>query len=353
MQPGLFVAEVRFSGVLFYMFVGIFSVTLVAQFWSFASDIYGLEKGKRLFPLIAVGASAGAMIGSFIGERLIRSAGVEAFDLLLVALIPLALAIYLARWFDRSHKHTTPDQTDVARAVEPAAPSEGGPFETIVKYPYLSALACLVMIFNWTIASGDNILYGMVQQILEHELSAEMYSSPETFAKALKAATTVFYSELYFWVNLCGLLLQAFVVSRLMQIGGFSLLIITTPLISLAAYVAMTVAPLLAVVKVMKIAESSSNYSINNTARHMLWLPTTKAMLYQAKTTVDTLFVRMGDGLAALTVLLGTRLWHLELKYFLYFNIGLVLIWIALAVYLSFEHKKWSANPPPTESVAL
>ena len=78
-------------------------------------------------------------------------------------------------------------------------------------------------------------------------------------------------------------------------------LLYATPVVSLAADASMAFVPMLGLIKILKVADNSSNYSIHNTARQMLWLPTTKAMLYQAKPTVDTLFVRLGDGLAAAT----------------------------------------------------
>jgi AAA family ATP:ADP antiporter len=70
-QPGMLIARVPYAGIAFYLFVGIFSVTLVAQFWAFTSDIYGPERGRRLFPLVAVGAALGAVVGSWIGESLV------------------------------------------------------------------------------------------------------------------------------------------------------------------------------------------------------------------------------------------------------------------------------------------
>ena len=148
------------------------------------------------------------------------------------------------------------------------------------------------------------------------------------------------------------MLLQAFVVSRLVELGGFRLLVVTTPLISLAAYVSMAIAPVLGIIKAVKIAENSSNYSIQNTARHMLWLPTTKAMLYQAKPAVDTFFVRFGDGLAAATVLVGARLLDLDLLQFVYINIGLVVVWLGLSAYIGREHRRMrlaqqTAQPVP------
>ena len=62
-----------YVGVAFFIWVGIFNVSLVAQFWSFANDIYSKEAGDRLFPIIVIGMTAGAPLGSFIAGRLFRS----------------------------------------------------------------------------------------------------------------------------------------------------------------------------------------------------------------------------------------------------------------------------------------
>ena len=339
LQPGLLTQQARFAGIAFYMFVGIFGVTLVAQFWSFASDLYGQEKGRRLFPLVAIGASAGGVFGSWIGERAVELQWLNAFDLILLALIPLGLAVALARFIDQRGTLDHSSGEAEIRRVQPAAPEGQGAFKTIYESQYLTIAAGMILLFNWVVSSGDNILFGLVQQALEIELAA---GDPQAVARAMNIATTAFYSELYFWVNLMGLLLQAFVVSRLVRLGGFGLLLIATPLVSLAAYLSMAIAPVIGIIKVMKVAENSSNYSINNTARHMLWLPTTKSMMYQAKATIDTLFVRIGDGLAALTVLLGTRLWSFSLTDFLFVNIVLSLLWIVLSACLIREYNQRS-----------
>ena len=342
LQPGLLFPRVPYTGVVFYMFVGIFSVTLVAQFWSFASDLYGHDKGGRLFPLVAVGASSGAVFGSWLGERLIRIEWLDSFDLIMLAILPLAFAVWLARWIDHRGAEGDHSEETQMRRQQPAAPRGGGAFKTIIENRYLLATAGMILLFNWIVASGDNILFGIVQQALGTEYGN--INDPQQLAQAINTATTAFYSDLYFWVNLSGLLLQAFIVSRILQLGGFTLLILATPLVSLAAYFSMAIAPYLGVIKVMKIAENSSNYSINNTARHMLWLPTTKAMMYQSKATIDTLCVRIGDGLAALTVLLGTRIWSFSLVEFLIINVILSMIWIGFAVYLSREYHHWSKS---------
>ena len=344
-QPELIWEEVPFAGIAFYMFVGIVSVTLVAQFWSFASDIYGESRGKRLFPLVAIGASAGGALGAWAGQALIESAIVNAFDLILLAIPPLCLAVALAMWTDRRGTYGHPSQWTTERWHEPAAPGNEGAWRMISQHRYLGATAIMVMLFSWIVASGDNILFGLVQESINLSLE-DTQAGPQEVARLVNEATTAFYSDLYFWINTAGLLLQAFFVSRILRYGGFMALMLASPLVSLTAYVSMAVAPVIGLIKAMKVAENSSNYSVNNTARHMLWLPVSKDMLYQAKTAIDTLFVRIGDGLAAVTVLVGTRIVSLETVSFLWINVVLALFWIPLAVFLVRENRRWRADAP-------
>src|SRR5262245_54435179 len=58
-------------GFIFFVWVGIFSLTTIAQFWSYANEIYARADGDRLFPLIAVGSAAGAPLGAALAERLL------------------------------------------------------------------------------------------------------------------------------------------------------------------------------------------------------------------------------------------------------------------------------------------
>ena len=352
-QPNLLLGRLPLLGILFYLFVGIFSVTLVAQFWAFSTDVYGAERGARLFPLIAVGAALGATLGSWLGQKLVSMPSIDAFDLILVALLPLGASLVLAMITDRRGTYGEPSQWTTDRWQEAAAPHGDGPFRLIFRHRYLTATALMVMIFTWVVTSGDNILFSIVQSTLAEEL-AHLGDTPEAFNLALQEATAAFYGDLYFWINLLTLILQAFVVSRILSAGGMQALLYTTPFISLVAYASMAFVPILGLIKVLKVAENSSTLSIHNTARHMLWLPTSKEMLYQAKPTVDTLFVRMGDGLAALTILIGTRVFHLGNFGFVIINIFLVLIWIALSTYLNREHEKWkqAAIVPPEREFA-
>ena len=80
-------------GIPFYLWVGIFNFMVVAQFWSFANDVYTPREGKRLFALLGFGMSAGAVFGSFIAGRLIAPLGVYQLMLLSAALLVVSLVL--------------------------------------------------------------------------------------------------------------------------------------------------------------------------------------------------------------------------------------------------------------------
>src|SRR5687768_10167928 len=44
-------------GVVYFVWIGVFSMMIVAQFWSFANDVYSKDEGERLFPIVGFGAS--------------------------------------------------------------------------------------------------------------------------------------------------------------------------------------------------------------------------------------------------------------------------------------------------------
>ena len=85
--------DVPYLGYVFFVWVGIFSVMVVAQFWSYANDVYNNESGKRLFPLVAFGGSVGAFAGAGIAGWLLTF--ISLYEMLLVAGAVLGLCIVL------------------------------------------------------------------------------------------------------------------------------------------------------------------------------------------------------------------------------------------------------------------
>jgi AAA family ATP:ADP antiporter len=350
LQPGFLLANLPGSGIAFYLWVGMFGVFIVAQFWAFAADLYADERGGRLLPLIGIGATAGAATGSLLTELLVTSHWFDSGSLLLLATIPLGASIVLSRSADARGPMGTPRHERV-RPTTPAAAGDGpGALAFVIRHRYLLAAALVALLTNWVNTNGENLLFRVVQDALEHERAARGITDQAAIIAFVRAGTAAFYGNYYFWVNVCALLLQALVASRLLAYGGFGAIFLLLPVIALVSYSAMAFLPVLAMVRVMKVAENSVDYSINNTARQVLWLPTTAAMKYKAKPVVDSLFVRLGDGCAAVTVLLGVHLLQLSTRSFFLVNVVLVLAWLTAASVIVREHAGLTAPRADAEA---
>src|SRR5436190_16987449 len=99
-------AGVPYVGVAFFIWVGIFNISLVAQFWSFASDIYTRDAADRLFPIIVIGMTAGAPLGSLVAGRLF-ALGIAPAAILHIAAALLVPSISFYVWMRRRDLRST------------------------------------------------------------------------------------------------------------------------------------------------------------------------------------------------------------------------------------------------------
>jgi AAA family ATP:ADP antiporter len=237
------------------------------------------------------------------------------------------------------------------KATKPASAGDtSGALAFVLRHRYLFAAAIVALFTTWANTNGENLLFRVVQEALEQERSTRGITGDAATIDFVRAGTATFYGNFYFWVNIVALVLQALVASRLLKYGGFGAIFLLLPSIALVSYTSMAILPVLWMVRVMKVAENSVDYSINNTARQVLWLPTTAAMKYKAKPVVDSLFVRLGDGLAAVTVLLGVHLWNLSTKSFFIVNIVLAFAWLAASVVVVREYGRLAASQKDREA---
>ncbi|MBM4269018.1 MAG: hypothetical protein FJ144_20820 [Deltaproteobacteria bacterium] len=351
LQPGFLLENLPGSGIAFYLWVGMFGLFVVAQFWAFAADLYTDERGRRLLPLIAIGATGGATFGSFIVESVVQSGPFDSGTLLLLATVPLATSIWLTQRADQRGPLGT--GSDPTASIPPSPEAAGrGAFRLISQHRYLVVVALITLLNAWVNTNGENLLFRVLQESLETDVTQLQISDPTDVLLYVREGTTAFYGNLFFWVNLCALLMQAFLASRLLAYGGFGTILLLLPTVALLGYTTMAFLPILGVVRVMKIAENATDYSINNTASHVLWLPTTAEMKFKAKPAISTFCVRFGDGLAAVTALVGVQLIEMSTRSFFLLNAALVLIWLGLAVVVVRDHGRMVETSVAERAVA-
>ena len=312
--------KVPHLGFVFFVWVGIFSLSTIAQFWSFANEVYEEGVANRLFPIIAIGATIGAPAGSALAAWLF-SHDVEARTLLQIAaaLLVAHTALYFVcrRAFGR---------TKWAREEEPLA-AVGG-FKLVLKGRYLRRIALLLVVLNLVNTTGEYILAKFVTVAAQAQDAARV-----------EAYIGAFYGEFFSVVNVSAVALQAFLAPRLTKRFGVGGVLFLLPLVSLGTYALAAAGVGFAVFRWAKIAENSTDYSLMNTAKAMLWLPTSTKAKYKAKQAIDTFFVRFGDVLAAGTVWMGTTWLAFGQRQFAAFNLALAALFLMFAtlIYRSYH----------------
>jgi AAA family ATP:ADP antiporter len=320
-------------GVAFFLWIGIFNLVIPAQFWAFANDLYSNERGRRLFPIIGVGSLLGAWLGAEAASALFAPMG--PYRLMLLSAAGIVGSVSLTRWSDRRERLLATETSPSAAPSEAETPmGKAGGFQLVFSQKYLLLIALLVLVLNVVNTVGEYILGRLVV-----EDAVARTASGAAGGLSQEALIGQFYGEFFGWVNLVGLLFQLLLVSRLFKWIGVRGTLFVLPLIAVFSYGALALVPVLAVVSLAKILENSSDYSINNTAKQALFLPTSREAKYKAKQAIDSFFWRTGDMLQALIVFAGVQL-AFGIRSFAVINLALVAVWILLVIGIAAEHRK-------------
>ena len=342
-------------GLGFFLWVGIFNLMVPAQFWSFANDVYTVDQGKRLFAIVAFGASLGAVLGSVITDVLIEPIGLNQLLLVSCGLLLVALVITNVVETRRDDERTASARTENGGSGQPpqgtppdassepqpdteALTGDGG-FTLVMKHRYLLLIALLMLLLNWVNTTGEYILGDTVKTAIEAQ-AEEQGIAADQVDQWVGQRIGNFYARFFSVVNVLSLTIQLFLVSRIIKYIGVRIALLFLPIIALGGYAVMAFYPVLSVVRWAKTAENATDYSLQNTLRQALFLPTTRAQKYKAKQAIDSFFVRAGDVLSALLVFVGTNVVMLSTPGFAMVNLVLVTAWLVVAFLIGREYAR-------------
>ncbi len=321
-------------GLPFYLWVGTFNYLLVATFWSFANDVYTPEQGKRLFAIVGVGSSVGALAGAALASALLRR--LPPLQLMLCAAALLAVALVPFAWVN-AHQRCRPK--DGGREVRPDQPLTGaGGFQALLEDRYLLLIGVIVVLTNWVTNSGE---YVLDKTLIEVAAAGGL--------GAMDAARFVgqFKAQYFWWVNVVGLVAQFFVVSRVLKHLGVGGALLVLPIVAMAGATSMVLFPVLALIRTAKIAEKGVDYSLETTALNALYLVVSRDAKYKTKAVIDTFLVRSGDVCAAASIFVGTHL-GLRTHGFAALNVVLTFCWLIAAWHVRSLNLARSGASAPT-----
>jgi AAA family ATP:ADP antiporter len=319
-------------GFVYYVWVGVFGVTMLAQLWAHAAHSFDVESGQRLFPVIMAGATFGALAGPALFRFLFPQLG--PWNLLLAATGLLAITLPLVK----RARDAVPARARnrVGRAASSNSDAPGG-FRLVVGDGYLLSLAVLAVLLNCVNTTGEYIVAQLVVRHAELALALD----PALDKRQVIAA---FYGDYYFAVNALTVLLQVAVVARVFRGIGVQGALLVLPAIALVGYGLVAFVPIFSLIAAVKVVENAVDYSVMNTARQAAYLPLPAAHQYAGKTAVDTFFWRLGDLAQAGLVYAGVHWLGFDVRHFALLNLLLALVWIAVAVRVAAHYSRRSGQ---------
>ena len=262
----------------FYVWLSVFNLLAISLAWSVLADVFDIAQGKRLFALMAAGASLGGLTGPILGTLLVRPlghAGLLALSALLLSASGIA-ASYLHRWRDR--------QENVPVATAPRDAELGGSIfagaSAVWRSPYLLTIGLFVVL----LAVVSTFLYFEQARIVaatfkDKTRQTEVFGLIDTAVQAM----TIF--------------LQLFLTGRIAERFGVRALLAAVPLIMVLGFLWLALAPVFAALAAVMIVRRVGEYAFVRPGREMLYVPLPPEEKYKAKNFIDTVVYRGGDAL--------------------------------------------------------
>jgi AAA family ATP:ADP antiporter len=332
--------SVAVMGIVFFIWIGMYNLLIPAQFWGFANDIYSEDEGKRLFPMIAFGATLGGVLGPQVAQRLVPHFG--SYGMMLVTSAILVLCI-LTTWVIHKRDIREEQQAPAAAGqtlerktkIKEQPLDRSGAFRLVIKNHYLLLIALVMGLYNFINSLGE-FMYAKLQQ----KMALRVLGTAATGGADLQNYISQAFAGYQGLANLLALLIQLFLVSRIFRYVGIGGALLFFPLFALGGYGYVTFGVSLIVLKWIKAAENGIDYSLMKTTRSALFLITEREEKYKAQAAIETFFVRGGDALQAIVVWIGTTFLALSVERFAWINVACILVWIFLSILIMREYKR-------------
>ena len=270
-------------GYTYYIWVSIYGVVMVSQFWVFATGSFNIKSGKRLFPVILIGASAGGLLGAQISGLVIRHGGITSGILLASTIIAITAV------FPSLARTSVPEASqcvDCHRFKSDNTSLLGG-LAVVLRSRLMILIAIYALLLNIINTSGE---YLFAETLLRH---IEGLGITDLDERQRYIGET--YAQFAFWVTAIALFLQMFVVSRIFIFFGMSTAAMLMPILITIGYFMGGFFPFFTFIHALKIVDNSLDYSLTNNVRQTLFLPVSHAEKFEAKTAIDTVLWRAGD----------------------------------------------------------
>lgn len=299
----------------FYVWLSVFSLYHLSVFWTFMSGLYNREQAKRLFSIIAMGASTGAIVGPSIPAFFADNIG--NLNLLLIAAfllmipIPLIWKLEQLRGSELGNKDLTADLSSDGKLA--GNPFSG--FTSFVTSPYLLAIGLFIL------------LYVVMNTFIYFELRKMM-------AGFDREVRTQIWASIDLAVNSLSLLTALFVTGRLATRVGMPATLALIPVLMIGGWLVVALSPVLAVLIGLQVTRRAGNYAVTRPGREMLFTAVDADTRFKAKPVIDIVVYRGGDVLTAWAYTALTATLGLGLGGIAAIAAGIAALWAAAGIFL-------------------
>ena len=303
--------DLKWQYPAFYIWVGILGVLAPTQVWTLANYLLTTREAKRVFGLVGAGGILGATVAGLIAQALAKAKnlGTQSLPLVMAILLVICAGLVVLLWRERSA---------AASAAPHARPESKGlrkSLGVVFASPYLMSIASLITLASLatTFATWQFVA-----------VAKTYYPNTNAF--------TAFLGRFYFWAGLLGLAFQLRLTSRFLRRFGLGPALLIVPLLVFGSEIAVLALGTLITVIVLKGGDSVMRYSIDKSSVELLYLPVPPSVKLQAKSAIDTVIWRVGDGLAGITLAVFTDRLHWSPQRVSIVNLVFVGAWIGAAI---------------------
>lgn len=307
----------------FYLFGDLFSTLMVATFFAFLNDSVTSEAAKRLYGLVGMGGVTGGVFGATIVRGLIDDITPAGWLWICIGLGVLILwaAGAAGRLVDTQmvaangagQADQASSQTADAATGNPAL--EGA--QLVWRSPYLLSIVGIVG------------LYEIVSTVLDFQFTS-------TIAHYLDGpAIGAQFSTVFAITNVVSMCVQLFLTSVIMTRLGVGVALLILPLTILTGSAGFMAFPALWVGSLLNTADNGFSYSINQSAKEALYVPTSPDEKYKAKAFIDMFVQRFAKALAVVVSLGITAIFKdfSSLRWLSLFVFLIIVVWIVAVRY--------------------
>ena len=275
-------AVTQTSGRVFYVWFSVFNLFSTMVFWALMADRFTLEQSKRLFGVIAVGGTLGALAGPWMTRMLVEPLGSPALLLVAAALLLVAVAAaWVVAWVQ-------PEQVAGAQQGAAAAASTviGGSawqgLRTVFRSKYLLGISMYVLILT---VMATFIYFTRLAMVAA--LGDDTDTRTAAFANIDLATQTL------------TLLLQLFVTGQVMKRLGVSVALAVLPVVVALGFVGLAMVTSFTAFVILEATFRALQRAITRPARETLFTVVSREDKYKSKAVTDTFFYRGGDVIGA------------------------------------------------------